>query len=143
MKGLGKPVHTWGLGNRFCCVVGALLLPTFDCFFPLEYGHSWDHSFMEERDKKVPGMTPKPLGLIHPRPVDVFQLKSRALSGQAMLWQAPDSKSEDITTARCFTRLSRPRQARSSAGPFAKFRFPFGKPIAEAQGCSGGSPRCT
>lgn len=61
MKGLGKPVHTRGLGNRFCSVVGALLLAAFDCCFPLEHRHPWDHSFMEEWDKKVPGVMPKPL----------------------------------------------------------------------------------
>jgi len=63
---------------------------------------------MEERDKKVPETTPKPLGLIHPRLVDIFQLKSLALSEQAMLWQAPDSKSEDADTVRCFARVSWP-----------------------------------
>ena len=92
----------------FCFVVAALLRAAFDCFFPLEHGHSWDHSFMEERDKKMPGTMSKLLGLIHPRPLDIFQLKSLALSEQAMLWQEPDSKSEDVDTARCFTRMSWP-----------------------------------
>ena len=47
------PAHTWGLGSGLCSAAGALLA-AFDCFSPLEHGHSWDQSFMEGRDKKVP-----------------------------------------------------------------------------------------
>lgn len=131
MKGLGKPVRTWGLGNRFCSVVGALLLASFDCFFPLEYGHSWDHSFMEERDKKVPGTTPKLLGLIHPRLVDIFQLKSLAQSEQAMLSRCQIANRRTLTqrdaSLGC---LGRGKQRAQLASVI--FRFPLRKLIAEA-----------
>lgn len=57
-----------------------------------------------------------------------------------MLWQVPGRKSEDTDPARCFTQMSWPRQARSSAGLFEIFSFPFGKLIAEARGALWGHP---